>query len=302
MKLKLAIAAALLALPPLSTSAALAHPASLPAAIYTDPPADKAFPAAMEVVHIPTGGPADRVEINGVVYIPAGPGPHPTVVLCHGLPGLEKNLDLAQAMRRAGWTVITFNYRGSWGSPGDYRFVQNLEDANAVLAFARDPANAAKLRIEPKRLVVMGHSMGGWVTALTAAKDKNLLGAAMISAANLGAFAKAPRDQLAAGMKANGQEALAGTSPEIMADELIAGADAFDWQNAAPALTATNLFILSSDDGLAPGTDALAKAIRDGGGAKVQTLHVATDHSWSDARIRLQAEVLGWLETLKTKN
>lgn len=293
------IAAALLALTPMLTGPALAQPPELPAAIYTDPPADKAFPAAMETVHIPTGPATNRVEINGIVYIPAGPGPHPTVVLCHGLPGNEKSLDLAQAMRRAGWTVIAFNYRGSWGSPGDYRFAQNLEDASAVLAFARDPANAAKLRIDPKRLVVIGHSMGGWVTALTAAKDKNLLGAALISAANLGAFAKAPRDQLAAGMKENGQEALAGTSPEIMADELIANADAFDWQKAAPALAATNLFILSSDDGLAAGTDALAKAIRDGGGAKVRTLHVATDHSWSDARIRLQAEVLGWLETLK---
>ena len=147
----------------------------------------------------------------------------------------------------------------------------------------------------------MGHSMGGWVTALTAANDKDLLGAAMISAANLGAFAKAPRDQLAAGMKANGQEALAGTSPEIMADELIAKGDSFDLLNAAPALTATNLFILSSDDGLSPGTDALAKAIRDGGGAKLRTLHVTTDHSWSDARVRLQAEILAWLETLKTR-
>ncbi|MBJ7441580.1 MAG: alpha/beta fold hydrolase, partial [Sphingopyxis sp.] len=263
--------------------------------IYTDPAPDKAHPAAMEVVHIPTGD----VEINGVVYIAAGAGPHPTVVLCHGLPGNEKNLDLAQAMRRSGWTVITFNYRGSWGSPGDYRFAQNLEDAGAALAFARDPANAAKLRIDPERLVIMGHSMGGWVTALTAAKDKHLLGAAMISAANLGRFAAMPRDQLAAGMKANGQEALAGTSPDIMADELIANPAAFDLITAAPALAATDLLILSSDDGLAPGTDALAAAIRKGGGTKVKTLHVATDHSWSDARVRLQGEILGWLATLK---
>ncbi|APZ97798.1 alpha/beta hydrolase [Sphingopyxis sp. QXT-31] len=285
------VAIALLALP----LPALAQPAELPAAIYTDPPADKEHPAAMEVIHIPSG----RVEINGIAYVAAGAGPHPTVILCHGLPGNEKSLDLAQAMRRAGWTVIAFNYRGSWGSPGHYRFAQNLEDAAAVLAFARDPAHAAKLRVDPARLVIMGHSMGGWVTALTAAKDKKLLGAAMISAANLGAFGKAPREQLAAGMKANGQEALAGTSPEIMADELIAHADAFDWLEAAPALAATDLFILSSDDGLAPGTDALAKAIRDGGGTKLKTLHVATDHSWSDARVRLQAEVLRWLETLK---
>lgn len=294
---RIRIAAALFALHPMLTGPALAQPASLPAAIYTDPPANKDHPAAMEVIHIPSGG----VEINGIAYVPAGAGPHPTVILCHGLPGNEKSLDLAQAIRRAGWTVIAFNYRGAWGSPGDYRFAQNLEDAKAVLAFARDPANAAKLRIDPKRLVVMGHSMGGWVTALTAAADKQLIGAAMISAANLGAFGKAPREQLAAGMKANGQEALAGTSPEMMADELIANAAAFDWTKDAPALAATNLFILSSDDGLAPGTDALAAAIRkDGGGAKLKTLHVATDHSWSDARVRLQAEVLGWLETLKS--
>ncbi len=286
------IAAALLALP---LPAIAAPSADIPAAIYTDPAPDKAHPAAMEVVHIPSGG----VEINGFVYVAAGAGPHPTVILCHGLPGNEKSLDLAQAMRRAGWTVITFNYRGAWGSPGDYRFAQNLEDAGAVLAFARDPANAAKLRIDPKRLVIMGHSMGGWVTALTAAKDKQLLGAAMISAANLGRFAAMPRDQLAAGMKANGQEALAGTSPDIMADELIANAAAFDLMTAAPTLAATDLFILSSDDGLAPGTDALAAAIRKGGGTKVKTLHVATDHSWSDARVRLQGEILGWLATLK---
>lgn len=288
---RILIAAALLA-PPLP---AFAQSPELPAAIYTDPPADKDHPAAMEVIHIPSGG----VEINGIAYVAAGPEPHPTVILCHGLPGNEKSLDLAQAMRRAGWTVIAFNYRGSWGSPGAYRFAQNLEDAAAVLAFARDPAHAAKLRIDPNRLVIMGHSMGGWVTALTAAKDPELLGAAMISAANLGAFGKAPREQLAAGMKANGQEALAGTSPEIMADELIANAAAFDWTKDAAALAETDLFILSSDDGLAPGTDALAKAIRDGGGAKVKTLHVATDHSWSNARVRLQAEVLRWLETLK---
>ena len=155
---------ALIALPvPAITSAQ-----DIPTAIYTDPPADKDHPAAMEVVHLPSGD----IAINGVVYIAAGPGPHPTVVLCHGLPGNEENLDLAQAIRRAGWTVITFNYRRSWGSPGNYRFTENLKDADAVLAFARDPANAAKLRIDPKCLLIRGHSMGGWVTALTAAHDR----------------------------------------------------------------------------------------------------------------------------------
>lgn len=294
MTMKTWIAAALLALP----LPAVAGAADIPAAIYTDPPADKAHPAAMEVVHIPSG----KVAINGVVYVAAGAGPHPTVVLCHGLPGNEKSLDLAQAMRRAGWTVITFNYRGSWGSPGDYRFAQNLEDADAVLAFARDPANAAKLRIDAKRIVIMGHSMGGWVTALTAAHDKQLLGAAMISAGNMGWLGKLPREQAIKALRTNGMEALAGTTPELMADELIANADRFDFVKAAPQLTGSNLFVLTSDDGLAPMSSALSAAIgKAGGGTKLRTQHVATDHSWSDARVRLQAEVLGWLETLQAR-
>src|ERR1035438_5201840 len=144
-----------------------ANAQSVPAAIFTDPPSDAAHPAAMAVLHIPSHG----VLINGLVYQPAGAGLHPTLVICHGLPGNEKNLDLAQAVRRAGWNAVTFNYRGSWGSPGSYRFAQNLEDADAVLAYLREPANAAKLGVDTHRIAIAGHSMGGWVVAHTASKD-----------------------------------------------------------------------------------------------------------------------------------
>ncbi|MBA3895585.1 MAG: alpha/beta fold hydrolase [Sphingomonadaceae bacterium] len=274
---------------------AIAVPPEIDPAVYTDPAHDAAHPARMEVIHVPVGG----VAINGVVYVAAGAGPHPVVVLCHGLPGNEKNLDLAQAIRRAGWTVITFNYRGSWGSPGSYRFAQDLEDANAVIAYVRAPANAAALNADPKRIVVVGHSLGGWVTALTAAHDKAVLGAAMISPGNLGAIGRMPRATAVPLLRDNGLEALADTSPETMYGELSANADAFDFVRAAPALLAMPLLVATSDDGLAPQADALVAAIRTAHGAKVTTLHVATDHSWSDHRIRLESEVIRWLAALK---
>ena len=97
------------ALAVLTAASAAAFAQSVPAAIYTDPPADAAHPAGTIVIHIPSHG----VSINGIIYTPSGPGPHPTLVICHGLPGNEKNLDLAQAVRRAGWNAVTFNYRGS---------------------------------------------------------------------------------------------------------------------------------------------------------------------------------------------
>ena len=58
-----------------SQSAALAQ--SVPAAIFTDPPPDKAHPVKMTVVQIPTHG----LLINGVVYEASGGG--------YNLNGLE---------------------------------------------------------------------------------------------------------------------------------------------------------------------------------------------------------------------
>jgi uncharacterized protein len=267
---------------------------TVPASIFTDPPADAAHPAGMTVLHIPSHG----VQINGIVYRPSGAGLHPTLVICHGLPGNEKNLDLAQAVRRAGWNAVTFNYRGSWGSPGVFRFAQNLEDADAVLAYLRDPANATRLGVDTKRIAIAGHSMGGWVTARTASRDHALIGAILISAADMGHMGAAPRDKVIAEM-AGDMESLAGVTAESMADEVIANNKAFSLDDTVGGLAQTPLLVLSANDGLAPGTDKLVKAITAGGGQKVTAIHAATDHGWSDHRIFLESTIINWLASLK---
>jgi acetyl esterase/lipase len=277
----------------LAAASAVAAGQMVPAAIFTDPPTDAAHPAKMTVLHIPSHG----LLINGLVYQPSGAGPRPTLVICHGLPGNEKNLDLAQALRRAGWNAVTFNYRGSWGSPGNFRFAQTLEDARAVLAYLREPANATRLGIDTQRIAVAGHSMGGWVVSRTAANDHALIGAVLISPADMGHFGDAPRDRVVAQM-ADDMESLAGVTAESMADEIISNAKAFHMANAAAGLTQMPLLALTSDDGLAPDTDALVRAIQAKGGNKVTTVHVATDHSWSDRRIRLESEIITWLSGL----
>ena len=275
-------------------SAASAIAQSVPAAIFTDPPADAAHPAAMAVLHIPSHG----VLINGLVYRPSGAGPFPTLVICHGLPGNEKNLDLAQAVRRAGWNAVTFNYRGSWGSPGVYRFAQNREDADSVLAYLRDPAIATRLGIDTKRIAIVGHSMGGWVTVHTAAHDHALVGAILISAADMGSMAMQPREKVVALMTDN-MESLTGVTAESMADEVIANAKAFQFSSDVAGLSQTPLLVLSANDGLAPSTDVLVKQVVAEGNQNVKAIHIATDHGWSDHRIFLEATVINWLGQLK---
>lgn len=292
---KLARAFTLLAVVLVAASAAVqAQQSTIPAAIFTDPPHAAAHPARMEVLHIPSGG----VKINGVAYLASGAGVHPTFVLLHGLPGNEKNLDLAQAVRRAGWNAITFNYRGSWGSPGSFRFAQNLEDADAVLAYLRDPANARTLGIDTTRLVLAGHSMGGWVTVRTAARNHRLRGAVLISAADMAGEARMSRDQLVAGMAGN-METLAGTSAEQMADELIAHRKDWSFATAEAGLASVPLLVITSNDGLAPQNDSLVAHVRARGNTHVTTAHFPTDHSYSDQRIAMESAVLRWLATMR---
>jgi uncharacterized protein len=66
--------------------AAASFAQSVPAPIFTDPPADAAHPAKMAVLHIPSHG----VSINGLIYQPSGAGPHPTLIICHGLPATRR--------------------------------------------------------------------------------------------------------------------------------------------------------------------------------------------------------------------
>src|SRR4051812_8462390 len=95
-------------------------------------------PASMVEIAIDSGG----ARLNGLIYLAAGPGLHPLVIFLHGYPGNEKNLDLAQAARRAGYHALYVDYRGVWGSGGTFSFSNGLEDTKTVLAWARDSGNA----------------------------------------------------------------------------------------------------------------------------------------------------------------
>ena len=118
---------ALLLLALTATSVAIA--ATAPDAVISDQAKDRAHPARMEPLQIMSHG----GTLNAVFYIASGAGPHPAVLLLHGLPGNEQNLDLAQSMRRAGWNVLTLHYRGSWGSTGQFSLLHCLEDSEAAV-------------------------------------------------------------------------------------------------------------------------------------------------------------------------
>jgi pimeloyl-ACP methyl ester carboxylesterase len=285
----------------LSIGAMDARAAEPPAAVIMDPPQDKTHPAGAIPFALPTHG----VEINAVLYTAAGLGPHPTVVLLHGVPGNEANIDIARAIQRAGWDVLTLHYRGSWGSPGQYSFTHCREDGDAALAWLRDPAVVARYGLDTHRIVVVGHSMGGFVAGWLAGHDDGLAGAVLISAGrsfgNLpSGISRAAVVQIMEGNLENtqGMHTVGDATAEDLADEVIRNNAAWDLAQYAPTLAKHPLLVITSDDGGAKGNERIAAAVKSQPGGDVTLIHFATDHSYNDQRISLASAVVRWLGQL----
>ena len=114
-------------------------------------------PASSTELFIPSG----NSQIAGLIYNANGLQKHPTLLLLHGYPGNERNLDIAQVVRSRGWNVIYFDYRGSWGSQGKFSFKNCVEDVLNVVSFCNKYQDS--LKIDTSNIVLFGHSMGGWV-------------------------------------------------------------------------------------------------------------------------------------------
>jgi pimeloyl-ACP methyl ester carboxylesterase len=137
---------------------------------------DKTSPAGSTELFIPS----NDALLAGLIYIANGTEKHPTLLLLHGYPGNERNLDIAQIVRAHGWNVIYFDYRGSWGSQGKFSFKNCVEDVINVVSFCNKYQDS--LKIDTANIMLFGHSMGGW-TALKAIQQLPLIKKAFILSA-----------------------------------------------------------------------------------------------------------------------
>lgn len=259
-----------------------------------------AFPPALQEISVSSHG----ALLNGIVYEAAGPGPHPAVLLLHGFPGNERNLDLAQALRRAGWTVVFFHYRGAWGSGGDFSITHVLEDVERMLDVLANPEFARRHRIEPRRISLVGHSMGGFAALLTASERPDVYCAISMAGANMGGMASGMADDptLGAAMAARldgWSGPLAGTSGAALVAEVAAAQQRFDLRNHAAGLAGRPVLLVAAaqDEVAAPEFHhhPVASAIRARNAAGLDEIVIPGDHSFSQSRIQLARRVIGWM-------
>ena len=108
------------------------------------------------------------------VWVPAGPGQHPVVLMVHGGCWTTSIADrslmnwIADDLRKSGIAVWNIDYRGvdrpGGGYPGTFR--DAAAAADALLK------HATEFRLDTKRIVAVGHSAGGHLALWLAARPR----------------------------------------------------------------------------------------------------------------------------------
>ena len=124
-----------------------------------DPAATPADYGALDIV-------SDGFHIYGeIVWPDSGFTDRPCVILSHGYPGTARNDDLAHALCRIGCVVLIPHYRGAWGSQGKYLVTNCIRDLVHIIEYVQTDRFCEEYRINKALIFLIGHSMGGCVTA-----------------------------------------------------------------------------------------------------------------------------------------
>jgi pimeloyl-ACP methyl ester carboxylesterase len=246
-------------------------------------------------------------KLLGTFLIAAGEGPHKTVILLHGFPGNETNLDIAHALRRAGWNVLIFHYRGLWGSEGKFSWSNCLEDVHSAIDFVMSDESAERFRIDPNKIVLAGHSMGGFAALRTSVDYPELKYIASFAGFNFGYFAKlisanSEFYDLSLERMQDNAEIFSNINPSKLLDEMITCSDNFDLINFADELAQKCILCIKAKyDTLAPAeihSKPLLNALKKNGAKRLIGLEIESGHSFSDSRIKLTQMLINWLDKI----
>ena len=139
----------------------------------------KPYPYREEEVSYESTAPG--VKIAGTLTLPPGPGPFPAVLLLSGsgaqdrdeaLMGHKPFLIIADHLTRKGIAVLRVDDRGVGGSTGRL-FEADLQD-NATDALAGVKFLLSRQDVVAKKVGLVGHSEGGWVAPIAAARSRDV--------------------------------------------------------------------------------------------------------------------------------
>jgi len=250
---------------------------------------DNSSPAGFIELRIPSG----NNLMQGFIYKANGRQKHPTLLLLHGFPGNERNLDLAQVVRAHGWNVIYFNYRGSWGTPGQFSFKHCVEDVVNVVGFCKKYQDS--LQIDASNIALFGHSMGGWICLKALQQLPNVKKGFALSTWNIYSDFKDIKSdqQITEKVKQEGGEIFVLTTPtKTIFESVVKEPNYFNLVNDARALSGKQIIMVDEHSA----NKEIADAIKNSNKVYFDYEVWHTDHPFTNKRISLINKVLWFLD------
>ena len=262
------------------------------------PTKDKNYPPVM--IGLSFG--VENFMVHGIFYYAQGQKASPTVVLCHGFPGFEKNTDLAQILRRAGFNVLIFSYRGAWGSQGDFTFSNVITDTRKAVRYINSDEFPLKERVNGQPVILIGHSMGGFAAIMAAARLPDVKYIISIAGWNIGLDARESRRHNDVKDRVNnilsGARVLNGTTSAALWNEMYLYENEYNLCYAAPNFSGRHIFLIASERDEDVPADInhipLFSALREAK-AVAEEVYIDADHSFAEKRIELANVILRWL-------
>ena len=255
---------------------------------------DEAFPPSILELNFEAAG----ERLNGILYQANGEGPHPTVVLLHGYPGNEKNLDLAQSMRRSGYNVLFFHYRGAWASGGSFSFSNVIEDVGYASDMLRE--RAKDYRVDPDKLILIGHSMGGFAALHGAANEESVNCVAALAPADFGMVAGNPDAVEGLAKGAGALTMLSGWTYETALHDMQENTARFGLFGLSDRLQEKSVLVIAGDrDSVLPPPvfhEPLVGHYAASSEIDLEHHVLPGDHSFSESRIALSRVIIDWAD------
>ena len=179
---------------------------------------------------------------------------------------------------------------------GSFSFEHSIEDGDAVASFVLDPKNAALYHVDTHRVIVIGHSMGGFIAAATAAHQPRISAVVMVSPWNIGAKRPDEAEEARALARGENMAPLAGTDATTLAREEFSHQTQLDMVHFAPAIAARAILLTTADDGSSQFVEPFANALHASGAKGVKMLTFQADHAYSGKRQDLIEAIINFLQ------
>ena len=225
-------------------------------------------------------------QVVGMLHLPERrKGRAPAVVFFHGFTGTKVEshrifVKMARALAKAGIVALRFDFRGCGDSEGEFSTlttVGQLKDARAALAYVRKlPA------VDPKKVGVLGLSMGGLIAALLLAEDPKIAVATLwCPVAHLDRLVKSR--MIPAARRMLKQMGIVDDGGNAVGKTFIENAGKFQPCEAIRTTRAPVLLIHGKKDQTVPFTDSndYEKALRKAGKPVVKHLVAGADHTFN---------------------